>query len=93
MALATWPAGTGDDPDADSVLVLEALLIHWGKLTELDRKLLLLRFYGEMTEAEIAAQLGVSEQRTSRLLQRTLNDLHELASPGRIPRPRQQADG
>ncbi|GAA2700682.1 SigB/SigF/SigG family RNA polymerase sigma factor [Actinoplanes palleronii] len=41
-------------------------------LDERDRKIVVLRFYGSQTQAEIAAQLGISQMHVSRLLTRAL---------------------
>lgn len=40
-----------------------------------ERRILVMRFAGEMTQAEIAAQIGVSQMHVSRLLLRTLTEL------------------
>jgi RNA polymerase sigma-B factor len=38
---------------------------------------LLLRFFGNMTQSQIAAELGISQMHVSRLLARTLAQLRE----------------
>jgi RNA polymerase sigma-B factor len=46
-------------------------------LSERDRKIIELRFGGEMTQSEIAERLGISQMQVSRLLRRALQDLRE----------------
>ena len=73
------------DPPAspEPTLVLEALRTHWGELSGLDQKLLLMRFFGNMTQDEIGGQLGVPPRQVARLLRRALGALHEWqAEPG-----------
>ncbi len=48
-------------------------------LGERDRRVLHLRFVGEMSQSEIAAQIGVSQMQVSRILTRSLGRLRELA--------------
>jgi RNA polymerase sigma-B factor len=52
-------------------------------LSERDRRVLHLRFVGEMSQGEIAARIGVSQMQVSRILARALARLRELAdAPG-----------
>jgi len=44
-------------------------------LPERERAILLLRFFGGLTQTEIAAQVGISRMHVSRLLSRTLTQL------------------
>jgi RNA polymerase sigma-B factor len=46
-------------------------------LTDRERRILQLRFYGNQTQSQIAAQLGISQMQVSRLLTRTLARLRE----------------
>jgi RNA polymerase sigma-B factor len=46
------------------------------------RALLHMRFSLDMTQSEIADRIGVSQMQVSRLLRRTLHDLHELTTDG-----------
>ena len=48
-------------------------------LEERDRRVLHLRFVREMSQSEIAAQIGVSQMQVSRILARSLGQLRELA--------------
>ena len=47
------------------------------ELPEREQRIIALRFYGNLTQAEIAAQVGVSQMHVSRLLTRALNRLRE----------------
>ena len=50
-------------------------------LPERERQILLLRFFGGLTQTEIGAQVGISQMHVSRLLTRTLTRLrHQLAA-------------
>jgi len=48
-------------------------------LGERDRRVLHLRFVGEMSQSEIAAEIGVSQMQVSRILARTLGQLRDTA--------------
>jgi RNA polymerase sigma-B factor len=55
----------------------EALTGVLAKLPERDRVILQLRFYGNMTQLQIAQKLGISQMHVSRLLSRALARLRE----------------
>jgi RNA polymerase sigma-B factor len=57
--------------DCDSVRPLIA------ELPERERRMLHMRFYEDMTQTEIGAELGISQMHVSRLLTRTLDTLRE----------------
>jgi len=67
------------DPPAspEPTLVLEALRAHWDELSGLDQKLLLMQFFGNMTQDEIGGQLGVPPRQVAQLLGRALDALNE----------------
>ncbi|MFJ4654461.1 SigB/SigF/SigG family RNA polymerase sigma factor [Nocardia sp. NPDC088792] len=48
-------------------------------LSERDRRVLAMRFFGNQTQARIAESVGVSQMQVSRILSQTLNMLHEKA--------------
>jgi len=76
-----------EDPGLEHTLNMEALRTHWAELAEPDRQLLLMRFYGNMTQSEIGEQLGVSQMQVSRLLRRTLDYLRQRLTepePGQV---------
>jgi RNA polymerase sigma-B factor len=64
-----------DDPQLDHMLGMQAVATHWGELPLREQKILLLRFYGGMTEAQIGQQLGISQMHVSRLLAHALGYL------------------
>jgi len=66
-----------DDPQLEQVLDMEAVWKHWRGLPEREQELLLLRFYGNMTQAEIGKHLGISQMHVSRLLADALGYLRE----------------
>jgi RNA polymerase sigma-B factor len=75
MTPADW-LGQEDD-GLDAVEFREALHPLLAKLPHREQKILSLRFYGNMTQAEIARDLGISQMHVSRLLSRTLDRLRE----------------
>ncbi len=66
-----------DDPNLEHVLDMAAVWAHWDGLPEREQQLLLMRFYGNMTQAEIGEHLGVSQMHVSRLLAEALGYLRE----------------
>ncbi len=67
----------GADSDLESVddkLTVSELLL---RLPARERRMLAMRFYGNRTQAEIAAELGISQMHVSRLLSRALAWLRE----------------
>ena len=75
--------GTGDrvrfgtalartEPEFDLVEYRESLGPLLAELTPRDRQILLLRFFGGLTQTEIAEQVGISQMHVSRLLARAL---------------------
>jgi len=76
-----------EDPGLEHTLNMEALRTHWEELAEPDQQLLLMRFYGNMTQSEIGERLGVSQMQVSRLLRRTLDYLRQRLTepePGQV---------
>jgi len=47
------------------------------EIPERERDILMLRFFGNLTQSEIAERIGVSQMHVSRLLTRTLGELRE----------------
>ncbi len=57
-----------EDSQLEHVTDMQAVWAHFGELPERQQQLLLLRFYGNMTQAEIGERLGISQMHVSRLL-------------------------
>ena len=64
-----------EDPQLDHMLHMQAVATHWGELSAREQKILLMRFYGGMTQDKIGQQLGISQIQVSRLLGRALGYL------------------
>jgi len=76
------PAQLGDvlgDEDAgvEHAIDMESVATHWDELPEREQRILVMRFYGNLTQAEIGDQLGISQMHVSRLLARALAHLRE----------------
>jgi RNA polymerase sigma-B factor len=69
----------GPDPAYDKVVDVETVRPLIAALPERERKVLALRFVGDMTQTEIAQRMGYSQMHISRLLGRVLNTLREQA--------------
>jgi RNA polymerase sigma-B factor len=74
------PAQLGDvlgdeDADVEHALEMEAVATHWNELPEREQRILVMRFYGNLTQAEIGERLGISQMHVSRLLARALSHL------------------
>jgi RNA polymerase sigma-B factor len=74
------PAQLGDvlgeeDADVEHAIDMEAVSTHWDELPEREQRILVMRFYGNLTQAEIGAKLGISQMHVSRLLSRALGHL------------------
>ncbi|MFE0021115.1 SigB/SigF/SigG family RNA polymerase sigma factor [Amycolatopsis sp. NPDC059021] len=66
-----------DDPDLEGVENHEALRPLLRKLPQREQSILIMRFYGNMTQSQIAARVGLSQMHVSRLLSATLRTLRE----------------
>jgi RNA polymerase sigma-B factor len=95
---APRPLAAVDEPGYARVhdsVVIETLL---GRLSELERTVLTLRFREDLYQREIAQLLGVSQMQVSRVLTRAMATLRELAeaediAPDHGPPPRPAARG
>jgi len=67
----------GEDPAVEHALDMETVSRHWQELPRREQRILVLRFYGNMTQEQIAAQLGISQMHVSRLLARALARLRD----------------
>jgi RNA polymerase sigma-B factor len=74
------PAQLGDvlgeeDADVEHAIDMESVATHWDELPEREQRILVMRYYGNLTQAEIGARLGISQMHVSRLLARALGHL------------------
>jgi RNA polymerase sigma-B factor len=71
------------DPDVGLVVDRESLSPLLGELPDRERRILLLRFFGNRTQSQIAGELGISQMHVSRLLSSTLARLRKgMDRPG-----------
>jgi RNA polymerase sigma-B factor len=66
-----------EDEGLEGVEYRESLKPMLEQLPPREKKILMLRFFRNMTQSEIAAQVGISQMHVSRLLARTLAQLRE----------------
>ncbi|MEY9931247.1 RNA polymerase sigma-B factor [Catenulispora sp. GP43] len=66
-----------EDPGFDLVVDREALKPLLAELSTRDKKILLMRFFRNMSQAQIGDELGVSQMQVSRLLSQILSRLRE----------------
>jgi RNA polymerase sigma-B factor len=65
----------GEDAEVEHAIDMEAVATHWEELPEREQRILVMRFYGNLTQAEIGNRLGISQMHVSRLLARALAHL------------------
>jgi RNA polymerase sigma-B factor len=71
-----------EDPHIETALEMDAFWGHLSELPEREQNLLLMRFYGNMTQTEIGDELGISQMHVSRLLAHALGYLRDrMLSP------------
>jgi RNA polymerase sigma-B factor len=74
-----------EDPGMEHAVDMAALEVHWSELPEREQRILLLRFYGNKTQAEIGQQLGLSQMHVSRLISQSLAYLRDRMLGGERP--------
>ncbi len=97
------PVGDGDDAAELSELLggedsgfeaadnMEAIERHWDELPRREQQILILRFYGNHSQEEVARRLGLSQMHVSRLQARALARLREqLTGSSEVPLPREK---
>ena len=72
----------GDDPAVAHTIDMEAVNAHWDELPEREQRILVMRFYGNLTQTEIGDRLGISQMHVSRLLTRALAHLRSKLLEG-----------
>ena len=72
-----------DDPQLETSLSMDAVWAHLDELPRREQRILMMSFYGNMTQAEIGRQFGISQMHVSRLLRHALAYLRDcLLEPG-----------
>ena len=66
-----------DDENVEQAVNIAAVSAHWRELPAREQRILTMRFYGNLTQAEIGERLGISQMHVSRLLARALDYLRE----------------
>ena len=64
-----------EDPGLEQVVDMEALRVVWPTLPEPEQRILMMRYYGGMTQADIGSKLRISQMQVSRLQARALRFL------------------
>ena len=64
-----------DDPRLEHLIGMNAVAAHWDELPRREQEILLMDFRGDMTQAQIGRQLGISQMHVSRLRTRALGYL------------------
>jgi RNA polymerase sigma-B factor len=72
----------GVDPDMETVEHRESLRPLLAKLPAREQKIIAMRFFGNLTQSQIAAELGISQMHVSRLLAQALRILREGLDEG-----------
>lgn len=79
----------GPDPELDLVEVRSTLEPLLARISPREQRIVIMRFFGNLTQSEIARRVGLSQMQVSRLLSRSLAQMREqLDSPATEPRPR-----
>lgn len=71
-----------DDAALENVEIRESVKPLLEELPAREKRILLLRFFKNMTQSQIAEEIGVSQMHVSRLLSRTLEDLRTSLESG-----------
>jgi RNA polymerase sigma-B factor len=66
-----------DDSALDLAVDMDSVRLHWDELPLAQQRILLMRFYGNMTQAQVADKLGCSQMHVSRLQSRALAFLRQ----------------
>jgi RNA polymerase sigma-B factor len=71
----------GEDDDLEMVEEWAEFEPHLRTLPERERRIIVLRFFKDWTQSEIAEELGISQMHVSRLLSQTLRSLRDAVQP------------
>ena len=82
--LAGQPEGTRladvlgqEDPEVERTVLMQTLKAHWHELPHREQRILLMRFYSDMTQTQIGEKLGISQMHVSRLLAHAIGYLRQ----------------
>jgi RNA polymerase sigma-B factor len=75
----------GDDPLLEHTLDIDAVWQHCAELPDREQRMLMMRFYGNMTQAQIGEELGMSQMHVSRLLTHALSYLRDRITRDEAP--------
>jgi RNA polymerase sigma-B factor len=64
-----------EDAAIGRAMDMDAVARHWDELPQREQRILVMRFYGNMTQEQIAGRLGISQMHVSRLQARALGQL------------------
>ncbi|MGI6175553.1 MAG: SigB/SigF/SigG family RNA polymerase sigma factor [Christensenellales bacterium] len=67
-----------DEPDLDSLILLKQMIVA---LPPRERQLIIMRYFKDMTQTQIAKRMGISQVQVSRLENKILKKLREQALP------------
>ena len=79
-----------DDQAMEHAIDMASVSTHWGELAEREQRILVLRFYGNLTQTEIGDRLGISQMHVSRLLSRALAHLRSQLTDSGAGHPDRQ---
>jgi RNA polymerase sigma-B factor len=68
----------GEDPNLDRVEMRQVLDRAMQHLNERERRIMIMRFFDEMSQSEVAKRLGISQMHVSRLQRAALEHLREI---------------
>jgi RNA polymerase sigma-B factor len=74
-----------DDEAMEHAIDMQSVNAHWTELPDREQRILVMRFYGNLTQAEIGMRLGISQMHVSRLLTKALAHLRDrLTEPASV---------
>lgn len=77
--LVTVPADIGIEPSGEAVEAMLSVAPGLARLSSLERQIVALRFFHDLSQREIAARVGISQMHVSRLLAKAMRVLREWA--------------
>lgn len=66
-----------DDEAMEHAIDMQSVNAHWTELPDREQRILVMRFYGNLTQNEIGERLGISQMHVSRLLTKALAHLRD----------------